>query len=82
MGETTNPRDWPVELQNGVLTRSQALAAGFTDQVIATNLRQGRWQRPKGEVSWRDAPMGSRKERAEPAPVPPRLTCINGTSVL
>ena len=45
MGETTNPRDWPVELQNGVLTRSQALAAGFTDQVIATNLRQGRWQR-------------------------------------
>ncbi|MDQ2874191.1 MAG: type IV toxin-antitoxin system AbiEi family antitoxin domain-containing protein [Actinomycetota bacterium] len=41
----TSPRDWPVELQNGVLTRSQALAAGLTGQMIATKLRQGRWQR-------------------------------------
>ena len=45
MGETTNPRDWPVELQNGVLTRSQALAAGLTDKIIAAHVRQGRWQR-------------------------------------
>jgi hypothetical protein len=28
-----------------VLTRAQALSAGTTDQVIATNLKRGRWQR-------------------------------------
>lgn len=37
--------DWPADLQNGVLTRSQARPAGVTDQVIATNLRRGRRQR-------------------------------------
>jgi hypothetical protein len=41
----THARDWPAELQNGVLTRTQALSAGLTDQVIATNLKRGRWQR-------------------------------------
>ena len=41
----TRPRDWPADLQNGVLTRSQALSAGITDKVIATNLKRGRWQR-------------------------------------
>jgi hypothetical protein len=41
----TSPRDWPIEIQDGILTRSQALAAGLTDQVIATHLRLGRWQR-------------------------------------
>ena len=41
----TGRRDWPADLQNGVLTRSQARSAGITDQVIATNLKRGRWQR-------------------------------------
>jgi len=41
----TGRHDWPADLQNGVLTRSQALSAGITDQVIATNLKRGRWQR-------------------------------------
>ena len=39
------PWDWPTELQAGVLTRSQALAAGLTDKTIAAHLRRGRWQR-------------------------------------
>ena len=39
------PWDWPTELQAGVLTRSQALAAGLTDKIIAAHLRRGRWQR-------------------------------------
>jgi hypothetical protein len=42
---STHPRDWPADVQNGVLTRSQALAAGITDKMIATNLKRGRWQR-------------------------------------
>jgi hypothetical protein len=29
------PWGWPAELQAGVLTRSQALAAGLTDKIIA-----------------------------------------------
>jgi hypothetical protein len=37
--------DWPAELQDGVLTRSQALTAGVTAKVIAKRLQQGRWQR-------------------------------------
>ena len=41
----TRPRDWPADLQNGVLSRSQALAAGLTDKVIAAHLKRGRWQR-------------------------------------
>jgi hypothetical protein len=41
----TGRRDWPADLQNGILTRSQALSAGITDQAIATNLKRGRWQR-------------------------------------
>jgi hypothetical protein len=41
----TNPPDWPVELQNGVITRAQALAAGVTDKVIAAQIQRGRWQR-------------------------------------
>lgn len=41
----TGRHDWPADLQNGVLTRSQSLSAGITDQVIATNLKRGRWQR-------------------------------------
>jgi Transcriptional regulator, AbiEi antitoxin len=47
MANTRNsrPRDWPADLQNGVLTRRQALSAGITDKAIAANLRQGRWQR-------------------------------------
>jgi hypothetical protein len=42
---STNPPDWPVGLQNGVLTRSQALASGITDKVIAAQIKRGRWQR-------------------------------------
>jgi len=42
---STNPPNWPVELQNGVLTRSQALASGITDKVIAAQIKRGRWQR-------------------------------------
>jgi hypothetical protein len=47
MGNTRNASslDCPADLQNGVLTRSQAWSAGITDQVTATNLRRGRWQR-------------------------------------
>jgi hypothetical protein len=47
MADTRNASalDWPADLQNGVLTRSQALSVGVTDQVIATSLRRGRWQR-------------------------------------
>jgi hypothetical protein len=47
MPDTRSPRPlrWPADLQNGVLTRAQARSAGVTDQVIATTLRRGRWQR-------------------------------------
>jgi hypothetical protein len=44
-GSLAQPDDWPVGLQAGILTRSQARAAGLTDRVIATNIRRGRWQR-------------------------------------
>jgi hypothetical protein len=44
-GRSTSPPDWPAELQNGILTRSQALAAGVTDKVIAVQVKRGRWQR-------------------------------------
>jgi hypothetical protein len=42
---SARPWNWPVDLQDGVLTRAQALAAGVTERVIATQLRRGRWQR-------------------------------------
>jgi Transcriptional regulator, AbiEi antitoxin len=38
-------QDWPADLQAGVLTRPQALAAGLTDSAITNRLRSGRWQR-------------------------------------
>ena len=41
----TSLPDWPADLQNGVLSRAQALSAGITDHVIATHLKRGRWQR-------------------------------------
>jgi Transcriptional regulator, AbiEi antitoxin len=44
-GYAAHPHDWPVDLQAGVLTRAQALAAGLTDRAIANRLRRGRWQR-------------------------------------
>jgi hypothetical protein len=40
-----SPWGWPTELQAGVVTRSQALASGVTDKIIAAHLRRGRWQR-------------------------------------
>jgi hypothetical protein len=42
---TSTRRPRLAELQDGVLTRSQALAAGLSDRVIAAHLRCGRWQR-------------------------------------
>jgi hypothetical protein len=44
-GPNTSAPDWPVELQKGILTRSQALTAGMTDKVIAVQVKRGRWQR-------------------------------------
>lgn len=37
--------DWPVELQEGILTRAQALAGGISDRVIYAHVRRGRWRR-------------------------------------
>jgi hypothetical protein len=41
----SGPGDWPASLQDGVLTRAQALAVGYTPSVITTHVRRGRWQR-------------------------------------
>jgi hypothetical protein len=42
---TASLGDWPVELQDGVVTRAQALATGITDKVIEARVRRGSWQR-------------------------------------
>jgi hypothetical protein len=40
-----SPGGWPADLQDGVLTRAQALASGVTRSMIRTRLLRGDWQR-------------------------------------